>query len=440
MNKYLAFFGSSHGFTSSIFDSNGITSEFKESIEERGLLESAVFTTDDTQNKEILARYIFKHNGKTFSLLKLYSFAQAANISRIDGCTIGVALISDGLVKISKTNLDLLRAAKDNFANLSLNGLKFNKSDFSQDVNRIWNAIVKSSSGNLLDKIELDSLTYNNNNTSTAYYLKKLFTDAEKLHTTVIKQNVVYFSEDFEHLKRAQKKWGKDEFPIYIEQNNQYLLYKEPTPAPQEPIQQKSSPKNNQQSETQITNPKLSSEDKIVESVEIASIKSELLESQTSNQFLQQKAEKLIQKNKLFRILVYILFIIISFFIFYIFFYKEKQLSEIDTPPVSDTVFIQKPNSIDFFINDSNKLDEGIDFLKGVQYIYKYNVKLQLLDSIKFHNQYKKIESLANKYNISIDSIKVRYDSKCNSITESKKIKGPIKIDVDSPKTNKSPR
>ncbi len=100
MNKYLAFFGSSHEFTSCIFDSSGITSEFKESIEEHGLLESSVFTTDNSLNKEILARYIFKNKGRTFSLLKLYSFAQAANISRIDGCTFGVALISDGLVKI----------------------------------------------------------------------------------------------------------------------------------------------------------------------------------------------------------------------------------------------------------------------------------------------------------------------------------------------------
>jgi hypothetical protein len=62
---------------------------------------------------------------KYYSLLKLYSFAQAYSGDRIAGSIYGVGLLSEGDISFCAQNMSILKAAKTNFAKLSLNGLKF---------------------------------------------------------------------------------------------------------------------------------------------------------------------------------------------------------------------------------------------------------------------------------------------------------------------------
>lgn len=163
MGMYLVFFGKSQDFTSIYYDRNGWVADFNSIIRDFSLLESRVFTIDDINNKEILSRYFFSAKGKEYCLMKLYGLGQAMSGARISGSIYGVGLLSDQAIDFSKENLDLLRAAKDNFAKLSLDGIKFNKSDFKCDTDRIWNAIVSSKNGNLLDKVSTRDLKINGN-------------------------------------------------------------------------------------------------------------------------------------------------------------------------------------------------------------------------------------------------------------------------------------
>lgn len=390
MKNYLAFFGSSEGFTSYIFDSEGITNDFKTSIEERGLLESSVFTTDDTQNKEILARYIFKADGQVYSLLKLYSFAQAANISRIDGCTFGVALISNGLVKISKSNLDLLRAAKDHFTKLSLNGLKFNKSDFKDDVSRIWAAIVNNNNVNLLEQIQLDALVINNNNaTPVSFYVKNLFSDAERLHSKVSKQDVVYFSEDFNHLKRNQNKLGKDTFPIYLEQNNSYIKYVEPeirkpieNRPNEKPVNGGNSEKNKKENAPQIDYKKI-------------------------NEKLQSDILRLKGKNKKLKYITYILLIGILVQIIWSVFFSNKSDDQeyVTNIGTRDTIYLNNKKPLEYFLANNNVADSAIEILESSKYIFSFDINKQIKDTAVLKSHWFNLSRRANFYQLDISKV-----------------------------------
>lgn len=400
MNFYLAFFGSSEGFTSYIFDSQGIVNDFKKSIEERGLLESSVFTTDNTQNKEILARYIFKADGKTYSLLKLYSFAQAANISRIDGCTYGVAIISNGLVKITKNNLDLLRVAKDNFAKLSLNGLKFNKSDFKEDVSRIWNAIVNNNDGNLLEKIQLDSLVINNNHSSpVSFFVKSLFSEAEKLNSKVNKQDIVYFSEDLSHLKRNQAKLGKDTFPIYFEQNNSYIKYIQPEDRkPDKPEDQK--------------------QDK----TEALDEKSTQVDYKKKYDKLQSDIIKLKAKNQKLRYITYLLLIAILVQIIWSVFFSNKsddQKAGADTN-LRDTVYANNKKPFEDFLVNTNLVDSAIKILESSNYILSFDINKQIKDTSILKSHWIGLSRRANFYQIDISSLNAYFVLLNQKIDDSK--------------------
>jgi hypothetical protein len=139
------------------------------------LIESKYFTIDDIKNKEILAKYYFKSDGKNYCLLKLYSFAQALNGNRVAGSIYGVGFISDKNIQLTKENLALLQDAKNTFAKLSLDGLKFNKSNFSDDTDRIWKAIVHNEKGNLLNTLSLTPQINNGNAGQIAFYVKDLF-------------------------------------------------------------------------------------------------------------------------------------------------------------------------------------------------------------------------------------------------------------------------
>ena len=241
MNNYLIFFGKSQDFTSYYFDRNGQVANFNEVIRNFDLLESKLFTVDRVDNKEILSRYNFSlPSGKKYSLLKLYSFAQAFDGSRIDGSIFGVALLSEQEIRFTKKNINLLKSAKDLFAELAIQKLKFIKTNFLDDVYGIWEAIAKNKDGNFLDVLDTNhEFKINNNKVPLAFKVNELIEDSIEVVNTlgnIIKEeDKLYFSTDFEHLKRTQENLGTNAFPIYLKSNNGYVLYEEAPPPPPPP-------------------------------------------------------------------------------------------------------------------------------------------------------------------------------------------------------------
>jgi hypothetical protein len=222
MNTYLIFFGKSQDFTFYVFDENGIVMDFSTNIiKDFDLLESRMFTIDGIDNKPILAKYCFKSTfNKIYSLLKLYSFAQAVDGARIAGSIYGVAILSEFNVLITENNLHLLNNVKSRFSDLCLDRLKFVKSNFIEEASSIWIEFQKI---NLFQKIDLKNLqVYVNNNNSKAFFVNNLLSDPVKFENEIRNSNRLYFSEDIQHLKRFEDKWG-DKFPIYYKNGEKYI-------------------------------------------------------------------------------------------------------------------------------------------------------------------------------------------------------------------------
>lgn len=405
MSTYIIFFGKSQDFTICYYDRDNPIHDFNHVIKDFDLLESKIFTVDDIKNKEILSRYFFTAQGKSYCLLKLYSFAQAYSGNRIAGSIFGVGLLSDKAIDLSKNNLELLRVAKDNFAKLSLEGVKFNKSNFKEDTDRIWKAIVSNNDGNLIDKIVTSPLKINGSGGQVSFFVKDLFSDAVKLNDRISNQDAVYFSEDLEHLKRTQNKWGKESFPIYWEQNNQFVPYKEPV------VEQK------QQSVPIVPG----SDNSKYQVNDIAKIRADLSDSQYINRNLQHDLEKLKEKHKLFTYIVYGLSCLIILLLLYIIFFsggnKEKVVIQAPTPQDN---FIQKqeqqPDPISVFLINDKSVDSGIVFLKSVKFIYSFDVKNSVADSSKLHKQFQSIQNTAVTNKILIDNITEVYLSKSKAL------------------------
>lgn len=230
-NTYLIFFGKSQNFSFHVFDSNGYIDNFNNIIKDFDELESKVFTVDDVSNSELLSKYIFNENGKMYSLLKLYSLAQAYSGNRIAGSIYGVALLSDQDIKLSETNLSILSAAKSSFAQSSLDGKKFKSSDFYTEVDKVWRALINYKGKNLLEAIEYNNfkkLSVNNN--IKAFYVKDILKSPIALNSEITQTSRLYFSDDLAHLKRTQERRGKQIFPFYQLENGKYILYKEEIP------------------------------------------------------------------------------------------------------------------------------------------------------------------------------------------------------------------
>lgn len=412
MSTYIIFFGKSQDFTTCYYDRNNPIHDFNSIIKDFDLLESKIFTVDDIKNKEILSRYFFSAQGQNYCLLKLYSFAQAYSGNRIAGSIYGVGLLSDKTIHFSKNNLELLRVAKDNFAKLSLDGAKFNKSDFKDDTDRIWKAIVSNNNGNLLDKIDTSPVKINRSGGQVTFFVKGLFTDAVKLNDRISNEDSVYLSEDLDHLKRTQNKWGEDTFPIYWEQNNQYVPYKEPI------VSQTVKPSINMTSHDTS---------KVSTGNDIIKLKTELADSQYNNRNLQQDLE--ILKNKQ-RVMIYVIYglscLILIMFLYIIFFSgdRKKEVVIQSAPPKEELTqtIEQKADNISIFLTDRKSVDSGIVFLQSVQYIYSFNVNESASDSSKFHKQFLNIQITAQKNNILIDNINNIYLSKCDQLKSIKPV------------------
>lgn len=229
METYLIFFGKSQDFNAVYFNTEKKVEDFDKVIKDFDLLESNIFTVDDINNGEIFSKYFFEYRNKKYSLLKLYSFAQATNGSRISGSIFGVGILSSENIKLSDSNIKLLKVAKDNFEKLSISNKKFTKSNFGEDVLKIWKAIVNNNNKNLLKTIEFEN--YPNNVKSNTIGVFSNFHDSLHSCTEIDKSfNKMYISSDLEHLKRTQLKWDKAAFPIYLIDNFGLKEYKEKIP------------------------------------------------------------------------------------------------------------------------------------------------------------------------------------------------------------------
>jgi len=361
MSVYISFFGKSQDFTAKYYDKNGSINDFNQIIKDFHLLESKILTVDDINNKEILARYYFKIEAKAYCLVKLYSFAQALNGNRVAGSIYGVGLISEKNIDFTSENLNLLREAKDAFTELSTNGLKFNKSNFSEDTYKIWNAIANGKNGNLLEKIILSEPKFNGTNDVISFFVKDLFNDSIRLNDEISKNDIVYLSEDIEHLKRTQKRWGKDYFPIFtynngiIEEYKEQIITKDPITVP-------------------------TGDDKIILD-QVVKVKLELADCDNNNKILQQNVNKLKKKNKKNSSIIFLLILTILLLIGYILFTIKKKIVVV-TPvdPIHDTIYKSNISSEKFTeINKQQKLafknDTNI-------YIFGFNSKKGLKDTV----------------------------------------------------------
>jgi len=406
MSMYLIFFGKSQDFTIQYYDREQPIEEFDSIIKDFDLLESKIFTVDDIKNKEILSRYFFRIQNRNFCLLKLYSFAQAYNGNRIAGSIFGVGLLSENAIELNSANFDLLRVAKDNFAKLSLDGAKFNKSNFSDDTDRIWRAIINSNKGNLLDKVITKKIGQYNADGPIAFYVKTLFNDAAKLNDRIARQDIVYFSEDLDHLKRTQAKWGEDNFSIFWEQNTQFVKYKELTiPAPN----------------PQVNNP-IPHQKESIENTDTSSLKSALSDSQYKNNNLLQDIEKLNGQLKKLKYTVYALSFITLLLLLYTIF-RSADNDKIATTTTTQEI-INEPIPINTQAGKQNLIDTNNRlFINGLQFIYSYDVQNQIKDSNYFYSSFKTLERMATQYHYDLGNTKEAYRIKCSEIRRISKIK-----------------
>lgn len=407
---YIVFFGKSQDFTSCYYDRNGQVADFNSIIRDFSLLESKVFTVDDVTNKEILSRYFFTAQGKEYCLVKLYSLAQAMSGARIAGSIYGVGLISDRAIDFSKENLDLIRAAKDNFAKLSLDGLKFNKSNFKGDTDQIWQSICEGPNGNLLDKVTTFDLVVNRSQGQTVFFAKNLFEDAIKLNKRILKKDTVYFSEDLDHLKRTQQKWGKDQFPIYHEENGEFVPYKED-------VRKVSS---NPQPQNPGTRPNVSL------GGDESKLRSALNDAEYANKCLEEDLMRLKKKQKRTSYMVYGLSGLV-FLLFALLFFFDKIFPR-EVPPQSDPVTLK--NSIDQIWQDSASRMEMVDFLENISFIYYLDNGGGEVDTTMLIEKYQEIAAFSAQYSFDIKNVREKF------LEQKRKIGAQVSADKDTTNTN----
>jgi hypothetical protein len=406
---YIVFFGKSQDFISCYYDRNGQVADFSSIIRDFSLLESKVFTVDDIKNKEILSRKFFTVQGKGYCLVKLYSLAQAMNGARIAGSIYGVGLISDRAIDFSKENLDLLRAAKDNFAKLSLDGLKFNKSNFKSDTDKIWENLTLGPNGNLLDKVSTFDLVVNGSQGQTVFFAKNLFEDAIKLNKRILKKDTVYFSEDLDHLKRTQQKWGKDQFPIYHEENGEFVPYKEPI-NPTAPIK----------------NPEKGESPSGGDLNDVFKLRSALNDVQYANQCLEEDLKKLKQKQKRSSYMVYGLSGLVFILFLLLFFFDMIFPREVLPPPKLEPVV----NPMDQILDDSASRMKMVDFLKKIDFIYSLDKGGTAIDTTLLNEKYFEIFKFSREFNIDIKNVNEKY------VEQKKRISTEILENQENPASN----
>lgn len=423
MKTYLIFFGKSQYFTTHAFDNDDYIEDFNTVIKDFDLLESKIFTVDALDNKEIFAKYHFtSREGKKYSLIKLYSFAQAFSGDRIAGSIYGVALLSEQDIALSKTNLNILLNLKASFAKLCLNGSKFNTSDFFEDVEKIWTALVNHEKGNLLDKVDYTSKKiFNTNNESRGIYVKNLFEDITALENQMDKSSRIYVSEDLEHLKRTHSKFGS-QFKVYLKTNNGCELYEEPKPIePPTILNHQNIDSKNPESELQV-------------------LKYRISDLEEENNHLSSKASfyKKKSKNIFLRLSVLstILFLTTITFFFKSNFssYKKdnSEVPEMDNYTEEAPSTIERKININYILDNPNVLDSFISFSKEIKAINSFNTQLNLKDTLLLDKNFKSILSKSEKFNIDISNIELIYKKKKHEIDLINKSKKTESVTIES--------
>ena len=355
------------------------------------------------ENKEILSKYNFTaKDGKKYSLLKLYSFAQAYSGDRIAGSIYGVALLSEGNISLSKINFSILTSAKNHFAKLSLNGLKFKASDFYEEANKIWNAFIRHNEGNYLDKVTYTNSNVSNTNLETkGFYVKNMFEDSIELDRQMNTASRIYISEDLEHLKRAHSKWGND-FKIYQKTTNGYEIYQEPKPI--EPPEVKTPDKSNSSATTS----------------EVQKLKHKISDLDEENEELFEKVAYYKEKNKknvlLLGVVASILLLTtITFFFTSDFWSDEKS----NTDTYTDVTEFEEPKpvatstiNLDAILVNSNSIDSLKTFIEDFKFASSFDPKIRYNDALLFRKKYNSIKSKADYLKIDMSKWEVLYISK----------------------------
>ena len=429
MRTYLLFFGKSQDFTTHAFDNSDYIEDFNSVIKDFDLLESKIFTVDSAENKDMLAKYYFTaKDGKKYSLLKLYSFAQAFSGDRISGSIYGVALLSEGDISISKSNLNILNSTKNNFAKLCLNGLKFKSSDFFDDVNKIWNAVINHKEGNYLDKVTFTNRNISNANTGTkGFYVNNMFEDSLELDKQMNTASRIYISEDLAHLKRVHSLRGND-FKIYAKTKNGYEIYQEPKPI--------ESPKVNIPEKNNLSPSTTSEEQKS---------KHKISDLEEENDELYKKASYYKKKNRKtfinLGVLASILFVTTITFFFTSDFSSDKKnnpdtYSDETGFEESETINNGKIN-LDTILGNSNNIDSLKTLIEDIKFASSFDPKISFSDSLLFRKKYKSIKGKSDYLKIDISQLDVLYNSKklkLDSISNNKTKKEiNIKINNDKP-------
>jgi hypothetical protein len=226
MSTYLLYFGKSHGFTIKSFDNSGNLIDFDSVITDFDLLESKYITIDQFDNGPVFSKYLFEVKSIKYSMLKLYSHAQAVNGTRVAGSIYGTALISTEDLKISKLNIDYLITAKNNFAKLCLENLKFKRADFTEEARVITKALIEQVQ--IFDRIETNrDIFFSKQSRIPVAFWSSDFTEsmsnaAQKLP---FERNKMYFSGDKEHLLRCLTR-TPNEFDLYVKGNEEFEKYK----------------------------------------------------------------------------------------------------------------------------------------------------------------------------------------------------------------------
>lgn len=375
MKTYLFFFGKSQDFTFEVFDEFGKVNDFNKIIKDFDLLESEHFNIDDIDNNSILAKYNFISNaGTKYSMLKLYSLAQAVSGNRIEGSIFGVALLSERDLLFSETNLSLLKQAKDGFAKLSLTGLKFNKSNFSADANSIWNAIVNSEAGNYFKLLNYGQhIQISNNRIPRAYFVNSILDTSYNFDNQMGLTQRLYVSNDIDHLKRMQLKWGNS-FPVFIKSSNGW----------------------------EINKPKSSIDNRIIpvtnspDSSDLKSLKIKISDLQYEYSQLELEAKEKIKnhkrQSKLLKFIIIFQFLVIAgLLIFFIFkkntFTEASQSSDVET---NDSIAMLKEHNDKFLIiEDESKYEElkkviiNIERIRGISTTKNFKSDSALLVNLK---------------------------------------------------------
>ena len=209
------------------------------------------------------------------------------------------------------------------------------------------------------------------------------------MNKRIIKKDTVYFSEDLDHLKRTQQKWGKDQFPIYHEENGEFVPYKEDV--------KKASPNPQDQNPGTRPNDSLGGDE--------SKLRSALNDAEYANKCLEEDLERLKKKQKRASYMVYGLSGLVFLLLALLFFFDKIFPREVPLPPTPVAVV----NPLDQILADSAARMEMADFLEDIDFIYSLDKEGTAADTTLLNEKYLEIFNFSREFNIDIKSVNEKY-------------------------------